>query len=354
MTEKPSEALAGDRQRSDRPRRSEQVEPFLRGCVWPSAPGVPYPRAKPEGAMARLPQDTWMMASIPAGVRLELVGDATEVDVTYHCAHASFGYLGGGECHSFVVWRVGADSAGVESTKIASIDAEEGEHTVRLPGPAGARTIIYLPERMGPTILSITAVDGGIEPAPAQPRWLCYGDSIAEGWVVSDPDAAWPAVIGRDQGIDAVNLGYAGSARGEIPSAEELAELDADVITICHGTNCWTRTPHSAELFTAGLRDFFTIVRQGHPDTPIVAVSPITRPDAETQPNRLGTTLVDLRAAFEAVVTERIAAGDTALTLVEGLPLVAVEQLADGIHPGDEGHAAMAAAIGPVVAGALA
>ena len=29
------------------------------------------------------------------------------------------------------------------------------------------------------------------------------------------------------------------------------------------------------------------------------------------------------------------------------------EQLVDGIHPGDEGHAAMAAAIGPVVAAAV-
>jgi lysophospholipase L1-like esterase len=346
MTEKPSEALAsGPGERSSRPKRSEQVEPYLRGCAWPSAPGVPYPRAKPEGAMARLPQDTWMMASIPAGVRLELSGDAPEVDVTHHCAHASFGYLGGGECHEFVVYRDG--------TPVGTADAEEGEHTVRLPGPAGGRSIIYLPERMGPTIVSIAGVGGDIEPAAAQPRWLCYGDSIAEGWVVTNPDHAWPAVVGREQGVDAVNLGYAGSARGEIPSAEELAELDADVITIGHGTNCWTRTPHSAELFTAGLRDFFTIVRQGHPDTPIVAVSPITRPDAEHTPNRLGTTLVDLRAAFEAVVAERIAAGDRALSLVEGFPLVSEDQLADGIHPGDEGHHAMAAVVGPAIRAAL-
>jgi lysophospholipase L1-like esterase len=289
--------------------------------------------------MGRLPRDTWMMASIPVGVRLEVVGDASELEVAYHCAHASFGYLGGGECHSFVVWQAGTRTV---------VDAEEGEHTVRLPGPAGGRAVVHLPERMGPTILSITGVGGSIEPAPAQPKWLCYGDSIAEGWVVTDPDRAWPAIIGREHGVDTVNLGYAGSARGEIPSAEELAELDADVITIGHGTNCWTRTPHSAALFAAGLRDFLTIVRQGHPETPIVAVSPITRPDAEGTPNRLGATLVDLRNAFEEVIREQ---GD--ITLVEGFPLVTVDQLADGIHPGDEGHAAMAAAIGPAVAAAV-
>ncbi|HYF47304.1 MAG TPA: GDSL-type esterase/lipase family protein [Acidimicrobiales bacterium] len=346
MTEKPSDELAGGGggAGASAPARSEEVEPFLRGCVWPATEGVPYPRAKPEGAMGRLPRDTWMMASIPAGVRLELVGDAPEIEVGYHCAHASFGYLGGGECHSFVVWR--------GDERVADVDAVEGTSTVRLPGPAGERAVVHLPERMGPTVLSLSGVGGSISPAPAQPRWLCYGDSIAEGWVVTTPDRAWPAVVGRSFGLDAVNLGYAGSARGEIASAEELAELEADVITICHGTNCWTRTPHSASLFASGLQDFLTIVRQGHPDTPIVAVSPITRPDAESSPNRLGTTLVDLRSAFEAVVLE-LQADDPNLTLVEGFPLVTVEQLADGIHPGDDGHAAMAAAIGPVVAAAV-
>jgi lysophospholipase L1-like esterase len=297
--------------------------------------------------MGRLPQDTWAMASIPAGVRLELVGDATELDVRYHCAHASFGYLGGGEGHEFVVWR--------GDRRVAAHDAEEGEHTIRLPLGAGdGRVLVYLPERMGPTVLEVAGVGGGIEPAPAQPRWLCYGDSIAEGWVVTAPDRSWPAVVGREHGLDVVNLGYAGSARGEIPSAEELAALEAEVISISHGTNCWTRTPHSATLFAEGLRAFLDIVRDGHPDTPIVAVSPITRPDAEATPNRLGTTLVDLRRAFEDVVHERIAGGDTALTLVPGFPLVTVDQLADDVHPGDDGHAAMAAAIGPVVAAAAA
>jgi lysophospholipase L1-like esterase len=342
MTEKP-EAAPSSGAPAKRPRRSEPVEPFLRGCVWPEAPGVPYPRAKPDLPMLRLPMDTWMMASIPAGVRLELVGNAPEVDIGYSCAHASFGYLGGGEVHEFVVWRDGE--------RVASVDAVEGEHTVRLPlGPGDGPAIVYLPERMGPTILELTGVGGSIAPAPDQPRWLCYGDSIAEGWVVSAPDRSWPAVAAREHGLDLVNLGYAGSARGEIPSAEELAELDAEVISIAHGTNCWTRTPHSVELFTAGLRAFLDIVRDGHPDTPIVAISPITRPDGEATPNRLGATLTDLRGAFEAVVGERIAAGDAALTLVEGFPIVPVDLLADGIHPGDDGHAAMAAAIGPVVA----
>ena len=266
--------------------------------------------------------------------------------MTYTCAHESFGYLGGGEGHEFVVLRDGA----ITDRQPAAV----GDHDVRLAAPGTGPGVIHLPERMGPTIRQISAVDGDLTPGPVGPRWLCYGDSIAEGWCVTSPERAWPAVAARTYGLDVINLGYAGSSRGEIPSAEELAELDADVISIAHGTNCWTRTPYSTALFAVNLSVFLDIVRQGHPDTPIVAISPITRPDAESTQNRLGMTLADLRGAFESVVQQRIDAGDTALHLVPGLPIVDPEQLTDDIHPGDDGHAAMATVIGEVVADALA
>jgi lysophospholipase L1-like esterase len=182
---------------------------------------------------------------------------------------------------------------------------------------------------------------------------VCYGDSIAEGWCASEPAGAWPHVLARERGLDVVNLGYAGAARGEIASAEEIAGLPADLVTIAHGTNCWTRTPHSGGMFAEGLRAFLAIVREGHPRTPIVALSPILRADAESTPNRLGATLADLRTAFEAVVCERQAAGDAVLHLIRGLPLVPRGRLPDGIHPDDEGHAELARALGPVLSKAL-
>jgi lysophospholipase L1-like esterase len=199
---------------------------------------------------------------------------------------------------------------------------------------------------MLPTVLQVTGVGGDIRPAPRQPRWIVYGDSVAEGWIASAPALAWPAIAGREQGLDVVNLGYAGAARGEVASAEQVAELDAGLITVCHGTNCWTRTPHSVGLFREGVEAFLTILRQAHARTPIQVVSPVIRTDAEGQPNRLGATLGDLRNAMEAVVEQRIAAGDDRLTLVRGLELITAEHLGDGIHPNDEGHRRMAAAIG--------
>jgi lysophospholipase L1-like esterase len=78
-------------------------------------------------------------------------------------------------------------------------------------------------------------------------------------------------------------------------------------------------------------------------------VSPVIRPDAEATPNRVGATLAALRAGIEDTVQARREAGDAHLELVPGQPLLTAEHLPDGIHPGDEGHAILAARIGAVV-----
>jgi lysophospholipase L1-like esterase len=329
-------------------RRPEQPEPFLRGCAFAAGAGVSYPRADARD-MSRLPIDTWGTASLPVGVRFEWVGDAESVRISYRTDTDDLGYRGDGAGRTFALWRDGAC--------IAEERAALGDGTVELAcgggDLAGARAILYLPEGMKPTVLSIEPERGTIEPPPPQPRWIAYGDSLAEGWVASRPDGAWPAITGRQHGLDVVNMGYAGSARGELVSAEHVGDSAADVISITHGTNCWTRIAHSAGQMRENTRAFLEVVRQFHPVTPIVLASPVVRPDAESTPNRLGATLADLRAAMEDVGRERIERGDTHLTLVAGGPVLGPEHLADGIHPGDEGPERMAVVFGRAVAAAL-
>jgi len=315
--------------------------PFVRGCVFKGTSKVPYPRADPVDN--RIPRDTWATAELPVGVRLELVGDAEAVDIAFTTATDDLGYRGEGAGRTFALWRGGKL---VDEEKA---DLGEGRVRLALGGwPRDERAIIYLPEGMKPALKSLSALGGRVEPAPAdQPRWIAYGDSVAEGWVASGPSFAWPAIAGRDHGLDVANLGYAGAARGEIVSAEQIAALDADVISITHGTNCWTRTPHSVDMMRAAVAAFIDVVREGHPETPIVVVSPVVRPDAEETPNRLGATLVDLRKAMEDAARERD------VVLLPGAGLIGPENLADGIHPDDEGHRIMAEVIGAEVAKAV-
>jgi lysophospholipase L1-like esterase len=314
---------------------SSDVEPFLRGCAWPAASGVAYPRADPANAR-RMPQDTWAAAQVPAGVRLEMVGSATSIDVGYVTETEELGHRGSAAGCTFEVWRgdrqVDAKPA-VLGQGSAHLDLGDGE----------GRVVVYLPEGMKPHVRNVRGVGGDIAPAPAQPIWVGYGDSITEGWSASSPARSWLATAGRERSMDTVNLGFAGSARGEIVLAEQIAVLHADVITVAYGTNCWSTIPHSADMVRANTEAFLRIIRAAHRDVPVVVVSPLIRPDAEDRPNALGATHADIRAAIEHTVAQ---GNDPLTTLLPGADLLSADLLADGIHPGDEGHRELATAIG--------
>ena len=199
---------------------------------------------------------------------------------------------------------------------------------------------------MKPLVTRVMAEDGLIEPAPRQPRWIAYGDSIAEGWIASSPAASWVATAGRRYGFDVVNMGYAGAARGEIVSAEQIASREADVISLTHGTNCWSMVPYSTDMMRSTTEAFLRVVRAGHPGVPLVVASPLVRPDAEDRPNRLGATQADLRRAMEEAVR---AVGDDRTTLVPGRDVLAPEMLGDGVHPDDGGHRVLVEVFGDAV-----
>ena len=249
-------------------------------------PQVPYPRADPAD-FSRLPGDTWATALLPVGVRLELVGDATSVEIDYVCATGELGYRGVGAGTPFTAFRGNRQVSKVE----ASLEGGTVELELEAGDPAEVITI-YVPEGMRPTIFEVRPIAGTLEAAPKGPRWIAYGDSITEGWVASGPAFGWTAIAARQYGLDVVNLGYAGSCRGEIASAEQIAALPADVISLAYGTNCWTRTrtagrcfaPDSMRFWRSFARRIRPPHRGGQPDHP--ARRRIRRPTVSAPPSR--------------------------------------------------------------------
>ena len=327
--------------------RPEQPEPFIRGAAYPASGDVPYPRANPADT-SRLPADVWHAASVPVGVRIELVGDAQAIDIAYRTTSGNLGYRGDGAGVTFSVWRNGHN--------VCEEEAILGDGLIRLnlgTVAADKPAIIYLPEGMQPLIQSLTAVKGEIAPAPSLPRWLAYGDWTTQGWIASGPSQGWAAIAARKAGVNLINMGYAGAGRGEIVSAEHIAALGAEIVTIAYGESCWTRIPHSLGMVGEGFKSFLDVVRQGHPNTPIVVISPVLRPDAEDVPNKLGATLADIRNAIESATRDRVGAGDDSLSLVVGETIIEAGHLADGIHPGDEGHKRIAATVAKALNAAM-
>ncbi|MGW7369516.1 GDSL-type esterase/lipase family protein [Streptomyces sp. NPDC054841] len=312
--------------------------PFLRGVAWRA--GERMVRADPADT-ARLPWDTCERAALPIGVRLEFIAPdgARAVEVRYRAAVPGPTDALRDLAHCFALWQ--GDRCVHESF---TEPAEEGTATIRLPPGTGPFTI-HPPESRSPVFLGLRGVGGTVVPGPVRPRWLVHGDSITEGWWSTRPAHSWPATAGRALGLDPVNLGYAGAARGELPTAQQLAALPGDLLTLAFGTNCWSRIPYSASLLYETTRAFVTLVRQGHPDTPLLLLSPVLRPDAESTPNALGATLAELRRAMEDAARDLVSAGDERLALLPGGDLLAPEHLADGLHPNDTGHALLAAAV---------
>ncbi|GAA3490612.1 GDSL-type esterase/lipase family protein [Streptomyces cremeus] len=319
--------------------------PFLRGVAWRDEDGLPL-RADPAD-LDRLPWDVLERARVPVGVTLDFLAyGTTSVEVRFRAEP-------GEVPHAFGLW-----AGGVQLTEVLADPAEE-ESVVRIglppaagrpaPLPAGPFTL-YPPETRSPRLLAVRALGGRIAPAPARPRWVVHGDSITEGWWSTRPAHAWPAAAGRLLGLEPVNLGHAGAGRAELAVAQQLAGLPADVLTLAFGTNCWGRAPFDVPLLRETTRSFLALVRRGHPDTPLLVVSPVLRPAAEDAPNAAGATLGALRAALEEAVREEAAAGDDRLALLPGRGLLGPEHLADGLHPDDTGHALIAAAVAEALA----
>ena len=89
-------------------------------------------------------------------------------------------------------------------------------------------------------------------------------------------------------------------------------------------------------------------VREKHPRTPIVAITPIAN-SRETLADANGETQ-GMRALIRSVASKHIAAGDEHLQVVEGTDLLGPERadgLVDGTHPNDLGFQWMAEGLAP-------
>ncbi|MCX4815213.1 GDSL-type esterase/lipase family protein [Streptomyces sp. NBC_01239] len=323
-----------------------QPERFLRGVL----PGLSWAddgARLPLAACGKLTADTVRAARVAAALHLAFTGSASVIELT----------VGVGERTTvpapdlpaaFVVRTVG------QPPREVRLPADGGIVSVPLPRRAPETVVrVYLPEAVEVAVLGLAA-DRPLHPAPRGPLWVVYGDSITQGWSVSTPGLAWPSQVADALGLDLVNLGFAGAARGELPAADVLAASGAGAVAMAWGTNAYSSLPTSTAQIAETTRLFLTTVRAGLPDAPVTVVSPIVRPDAEDVPNRFGATLADLREAQETAV-RRFAAvhGDDRVSLVPGLGLVRGDQLVDGIHPGDEGHTSFASGVIPRVAAGL-
>jgi hypothetical protein len=170
---------------------------------------------------------------------------------------------------------------------------------------------------------------------------LFYGSSITEGGCCSKPANAYTAFISRWIDCDFYNMGFSGSAAGELDVCDYLNTIEKSVFVMDYDHN--SPTPeHLSETH----EPFFKRIREYDPTVPVVFIS---RPNPEADP-------VDAQRRFEIIkrtYDNAKNAGDENVYLIDGRTLFGTEDreacTADKIHPNDLGMFRMAKVIAPVI-----
>jgi hypothetical protein len=267
----------------------------------------------------------WERAATPAGVRGAWRTSARSVRLEIRAA------LG-------MATRIGPVDILVDGELHQRCAVHEGEQrlTVDLPGRS-VEVEIWLPQ-VGVIAIRGLGFDGDSEPvAPTGPRWITYGSSITQSGGAYGPSETWPALVARQHGWNCVCLGFAGECHLDPVAARTIRDLPASLISLCLGANIMFGETFSGRTLPGQVEAFIATIREGHPSTPIVVITPIPAPNREGKPNALGLTLDDIRACVELG-----ARTDPAVEVIDGLTVLTMDEAralyADDVHPGPDGY----------------
>ncbi|MGW4867773.1 GDSL-type esterase/lipase family protein [Streptomyces chartreusis] len=159
--------------------------------------------------------------------------------------------------------------------------------TVRFTGlPARDKDVeIWLPHNETTELLALRT-DAPVEPGgdPGRKVWLHHGSSISHGSDAASPTGIWPALAASLGGVELINLGLAGSALLDPFTARALRDTPADFISVKIGINLVNMDLMRLRAFGPAVHGFLDTVREGHPATPLLVVSPILCPIHEDTP----------------------------------------------------------------------
>ncbi|GAB2869964.1 SGNH/GDSL hydrolase family protein [Streptomyces deserti] len=303
-------------------------------------------RARAQCADAQLA----MAESQPSGVRLVFRTRATAVEL--ETLPTKRVYVGApprpdGLYDLLVDGRL-AGQASVTGGHTVTIDMTTGtaEHRSGRPGtlrftdlPDRAKDVeIWLPHNETTELVALRT-DAPVEPVPDRGRrvWLHHGSSISHGSDAASPTAIWPALAASLGGVELINLGLGGSALLDPFTARAIRDTPADLISLKLGINVVNQDLMRLRAFTPAVHGFLDTIREGHPTTPLLLVSPILCPIHEDTPGPSAPDLGGLRAGqlrFAAMgdPAER-AGGKLTLNVVrEELSRVVRQRAADDPH----------------------
>ncbi|KPC58484.1 GDSL-type esterase/lipase family protein [Streptomyces chattanoogensis] len=247
-----------------------------------------------------------MVEAQPSGVRLAFRTRATAVELDVLPTKTVYQ---GAPAQPDGVYELLVDGrpsgrASVSGGNVHTVDMATGA-TVTRPGPTdtvrftdladGAKDVeIWLPQTEITELIALRT-DAPVEPAPDRGRrvWLHHGSSISHGSTAGSPTTTWPALAAARGGVELINLGLGGNALLDPFTARAMRDTPADLISLKIGINLVNADLMRLRGFSPAVHGFLDTLREGHPTTPLLVVSPILCPLHEDTP---GPTAPDFDA----------------------------------------------------------
>ncbi|MGW6937868.1 SGNH/GDSL hydrolase family protein [Streptomyces xanthophaeus] len=268
------------------------------------------PHRLPARARAQCTDGQLAMAeSQPSGVRVVLRTRATVIELD--ALRTKRAYLGAPPrpdgVYDLLVDGQLAGQASVSGGNVVTDDMATGSAELR-SGPVGTVRFTGLPDRdkdvevwlpyNETTELVALRTDAPVAPVPdrGRPRWVHHGSSISHGSDAASPSTTWPAVAGALGGAELTNLGLGGSALLDPFTARALRDTPADLISIKIGINLVNTDLMRLRAFGPAVHGFLDTVREGHPTTPLLVISPVLCPIHEDTPGPSAPDLEELKS----------------------------------------------------------
>lgn len=159
--------------------------------------------------------------------------------------------------------------------------------TVRFTGlPDREKDVeIWLPHNETTELVALRT-DAPVAPVPDRGRrvWLHHGSSISHGSEAAGPTSIWPVLAASRGDVELINLGFSGSALLDPFTARAIRDTPADLISVKIGINLVNLDLMRLRAFGPAVHGFLDTIRDGHPDVPLLVVSPILCPIHEDTP----------------------------------------------------------------------
>lgn len=205
---------------------------------------------------------------------------------------------------------------------------------------------LWLPQYGQFHLRSVEIDDGAtLEPfTDKRHRWVTYGSSITQCRAAASPTQTWPAIVARERGLNLTCLGYGGQCHLDAMVARMIRDLPADYLSMCVGINIQGASSLGPRAFRPAIIGAVQIIREKHPDTPLVLMSPIYSPPREATPNAVGFHLRGMREEVQSATEALQTHGDQNVYYVNGLDVFGPDYahlLPDDLHPDADGYRTM-------------